>query len=96
MFAVVDTWNKPHEQFGRVISRHKTLGNALKAENKLFVQKYPRFTALVELKKNVDIIPCYWTDGNEIVEHRPCPEFARPVRIEEVSEAAWLNNLPTR
>lgn len=93
MFAVVDTWNKPHEQFGRVISRHKTLGNALKAENKLFVQKYPGFTVLVELKQNVDVIPCYWNEGHEIVVNRPCPDHARPIRMEEVSQAAWLNQL---
>jgi hypothetical protein len=90
MFAVVDTWNKPHEQFGRVISRHRTLVNALKAENKLARQKYPGFTVLVELKKNVDVIPCYWTEMNEMVEHMPCLDHARPIRMEEVSTSVRI------
>jgi len=84
-YAVVNTFNKAHETFGRVESKHRTLENALKSEKKIQEQVKRRNgpnsyipLAIVRLKctRNVgESIACEWNrreDGlMEIIENQP-------------------------
>lgn len=93
MFAVVDTFSKPHGEFGTVISRHWTLEAARKAESK-FQDQVRRNngdnsyipTVLVHLmgRKLGRVgrsIPCDWVNENGRWEqtNEPCREVARRV-----------------
>jgi hypothetical protein len=98
MFAVVDTFNKPHGDFGTVISRHWTLDAAVKAENKFQAQVRRNNgnssyipTVLVHLMGNRmgrvgQSIPCDWVENDGRWEQidRPCREVARQVRCHEI------------
>lgn len=93
MFAVVDTFSKPHGEFGTVISRHWTLEAAVKAEGKFQAQVRRNNgensyipTVLVQLMGNRfgrvgRSIPCDWVNQNGRWEQidQPCREVARRV-----------------
>ena len=86
MFAVVNTFSKPHESFGRIESCHKTEENAEKARQliwrKLSGNQYLplEIVSLKVPKRAGQSIPCaHYTSPDglwEMNENEPCDETA--------------------